>query len=111
LWTTTSPEKLYPATLQPVFRAFDSHRCEDHEKTDGRSEQVLQQTMNLAFQRYREASKELTGLLDQVPLQTGSDAVMLLQEAGRKCSKAAEEYLEALSRYNEFVRKRSGSGE
>jgi hypothetical protein len=59
--------------------------------------------MSLALEQYREASRELKGVVSEMPLGLGPDGVLLLQQAGAKCREASARYLEALSRYNDFV--------
>jgi hypothetical protein len=67
------------------------------------TEQNLREAMNLALQEYREASGELKVVVTDMPMGVGSDGVLLLQRAGTKCREASRRYLEALTRYNDFV--------
>lgn len=73
------------------------------------TEQNLRDALDLALEQYREASRELKSVVAEMPMGLGSDGVLLLQRAGANCREATRRYLEALTRYNDFIHKGGGS--
>ena len=68
------------------------------------TEASLREAMGKALEEYRSACGELRSLTGTIPLNAGSDGVLLLEKVSQKRKEPLERYREAVGRYYEFVR-------